>query len=121
MAANILCENEENTVLAGLFEELTAILQDSDDEQERKKIRDGLQKLTNTTSYLVLGENGVGKTSLLRMLFADILIPQDYPGSDICEYRWGEESAETPVIDGFRKNSSHPTKSKGYPLLTQED
>ena len=117
MATNILCENEESTILSGLFEELSAILQDSDDQYEKEKIQDGLQKLTDTTAYLVLGEDGVGKTSVLRMLFQDVLALPDYLTGDICEYRWGAQTFETPVSGGFQKKFVPSDKMKGISII----
>lgn len=117
MENNILCEKKEQTVLSNLFEGLSAVLQDCDDADEKEKIKKALQSMTDTTTYIVLGEAQTGKTSLLRILFQDILeISEDSTG-DICEYRWGEQQFTTPLTDGFQKKFLTSENMKGLSII----
>jgi len=117
MERNILCERKEQTVLSGLFEDMSVLIQDSDDTVEKEIIKKALQGLTDTITYIVLGEEGTGKTSLLRILFQDIFeVEEDMPG-DICEYRWGEQEFTTPLIDGFQKKFLSSENMKGLTII----
>lgn len=117
MEANILCERKEQTTLSTLFENLAVLLQDSDDTEEKEKIKKAIQGMTDTTTYMVLGEDRVGKTSLLRILFQDIFdVTEDMLGN-ICEYRWGEQEFTTPVKDGFQKRFLPYENMKGLSII----
>ena len=89
METNILSERAEQTALSNLFEGLSTLLQDSDDVGEKEKIKKALQGMTDTTTYMVLGETETGKSSLLQALFHDIFEVTGDMAGDICEYRWG--------------------------------
>lgn len=52
MENNILCQREEQTVLTGFFEDLMALIQDSDDSKEKERLKKTLQSMTDTTSYI---------------------------------------------------------------------
>lgn len=81
METNTLCERESRAILAEFYEELMVLIQDSDAVQEKEYIKEALKNMTTNTSYLALGEEGVGKTSLLSALFQDIVeIPLDMAG-----------------------------------------
>lgn len=117
MEANILCEREEQTVLSNLFEGMSALLQDSDDTDEKEKIKQALQGMTDTTTYMVLGEDKTGKTNLLRILFQDILEVTEDMAGEICEYRWGEQEFTTPLTDGFQKKFITSENMKGLSII----
>ncbi len=117
MAENILCERKEQTVLSNLFEGLSTLLQDSDDTEEKERIKKALQNMTNTTSYMVLGEKETGKTSLLRFLFQDIFETSEDMTGDICEYRWGEQEFTTPLADGFQKKFLASENMRGLSII----
>lgn len=117
MEANILCEREEQTVLSNLFEGMSALLQDSDDIDEKEKIKQALQGMTDTTTYMVLGEDKTGKTNLLRILFQDILEVTEDMAGEICEYRWGEQEFTTPLTDGFQKKFITSENMKGLSII----
>ncbi len=117
MAENILCERKEQTVLSNLFEGLSTLLQDSDDTEEKERIKKALQSMTNTTSYMVLGEKETGKTSLLRFLFQDIFETSEDMTGDICEYRWGEQEFTTPLADGFQKKFLASENMRGLSII----
>ena len=114
---NILCEKKEQTALSTLFENLAVLLQDSDDAEEKEKIKKAIQSMTDTTTYMVLGEDAVGKTSLLRILFQDIFDVTEDMSGNICEYRWGEQECTTPVIDGFQKKFLPYENMKGLSII----
>lgn len=117
MKANILCEREEQTILSNLFEGMSTLLQDSDEVDEKEKIKQALQNMTNTTSYIILGEEKTGKTSLLRFLFQNIFeVTEDMVG-EVCEYRWGEQEFTTPLIDGFQKKFVTSENMKGLSII----
>lgn len=103
MERNVLCERGEYAALTEYLEELSELLKDSDDKEMKERIQSGLKQMAEPVSYLVLGEEGVGKTSLLRMIFKDIMDIKDDMAGDICEYRWGEKDFEMPVKDGVQK------------------
>lgn len=117
MESNILCEREGQTALSGFFEELSVLLQDSDDQEEKERIKDGLRKMTNTTDYLVIGEEGSGKTSLLQAIFSDIFSAGKTMDGDICEYKWGEMELETPVANGMQKKFISSDSMKGISVI----
>ncbi len=117
MEGNILCERKEQTVLSGLFEDMSVLIQDSDDTVEKEIIKKALQGLTDTTTYIVLGEEGTGKTSLLHILFQDIFEVKEDMLGDICEYRWGEQEFTTPLIDGFQKKFLSSENMKGLTII----
>lgn len=100
---NVLCQKEEQNSINELFEKISALLQDSDDNDEKERIKKVIRSLGDTISYVVMGDSGVGKTSLLRGVFQGIY---DFPTekeSDICIYRYGEEEYETVLPNGAHK------------------
>lgn len=117
MEANILCERNEYEVLTGFFEELSVLLKDSDDAEEKERIQAGLGKLRDTSSYMIVGEEDTGKTSLLRMIFEDIFTADDDMAGDICEYRWGEQDFQTPVMDGVQKKFMPSDNMRGITIV----
>lgn len=117
MSVNILCEREEQTALSNLFEDMSVLLQDSDDAEEKERIKKALQGMTNTTAYMVLGEAETGKTSLLHILFQDIFEAGEDMDGDVCEYRWGEQVFTTPLSDGFQKKFLTAENMKGLSII----
>ena len=117
MKTNVLCEREGQTVLSNLFEELSVLLQDSDDKEEKDRVQDSLKRMNDTATYMLLGEEGVGKTSLLHMIFQEILPEQDDMASDLCEYRWGETDYESPVTEGIQKKFISSDNMRGISII----
>ncbi len=115
--ANILCEKRENIVLTDLFENLNALLQDSDAGEEKERIKNSLRKMTDNTTYIILGNEGVGKTSLLRAIFQNIATFPDDLNGDLCEYRWGEQEALTSAADGMYKQFLTSENMKGISVI----
>lgn len=116
METNILSERAEQTALSNLFEGLSTLLQDSDDVGEKEKIKKALQGMTDTTTYMVLGETETGKSSLLQALFHDIFEVTGDMAGDICEYRWGEQEFITPLSNGFQKKFIASENMKGLSI-----
>lgn len=116
METNVLCERKEQVALSDLFERINVLLQDCDDIEEKEKMKKALQKMNETTSYMILGEVGVGKTSILKSLFQDIFEPDENILGDICEYRWGEQEFLTPVSDGIQKRFLTNENIKGLSI-----
>lgn len=117
METNVLCEREEQRVLSELYEELSFLLQDSDDKAEKDRVRDNLKKMNDTSAYMVLGEEGVGKTSLLHLVFHDILPAQCDMSGSVCEYRWGETDYELPVTDGICRKFIPSDNMRGISII----
>lgn len=115
--ANILCEKKENIVLTDLFENLNALLQDSDAGEEKERIKSSLRKMTDNTTYIVLGNEGVGKTSLLQAIFQNIAAFPNELNGNLCEYRWGEQEVLTPVVDGMYKQFVTSENMKGISVI----
>lgn len=114
---NILCEKRENIVLTDLFENFKILLQDSDAGEEKERIKNSLRKMTDNTTYIVLGNEGVGKTSLLRVVFQDMASFPDHLDGDLCEYRWGEQEMLTPIVDGMCKQFVTSENMKGISVI----
>lgn len=117
MEANILSERTEQTTLSNLFEGLSTLLQDSDDTAEKEKIKRALQGMTDTTTYMVLGETGTGKSSLLGALFQGVFEATENMAGDVCEYRWGEQEFITPLSNGFQKKFLTSENMKGLSVI----
>lgn len=117
MEANILSERTEQTTLSNLFEGLSTLLQDSDDTAEKEKIKRALQGMTDTTTYMVLGETGTGKSSLLGALFQGVFEATEDMAGDVCEYRWGEQEFITPLSNGFQKKFLTSENMKGLSVI----
>lgn len=98
-----MCLKKEQSVLTDFYEEISILLQDSDAIEAKKQIKMALKSMSSTTTYMILGNEGVGKTSLLKYMFQGITDISDNMTASICEYRYGEESAELPAIDSFEK------------------
>lgn len=114
---NILCEKREHVVLTDLFENFKTLLQDSDAEEEKECIKNSLRKMTDNTTYLILGNEGVGKTTLLRAVFQNMVSFQDCLDGDLCEYRWGEQEMLTPIVDGMCKHFVTSENMKGISVI----
>lgn len=114
---NILCEKKENIALTDLFQNFKTLLQDSDVEEEKERIKASLRKMTDNTTYIILGNEGVGKTSLLRAVFQNILSFSDCREGDLCEYRWGEQEVRTPLSEGMCKQFVTSENMKGISVI----
>lgn len=114
---NILCERKEQIILNHIFEDFKALLQDSDAAEEKEQVKNSLKRMSETTAYLVLGDEGVGKTSLLNAIFQDMASFSDnFPG-EMCEYHWGEQELLTPVSDGMQKKFVTAENMRGISIV----
>lgn len=116
-SVNILCEKKEQIILNDLFENLKDLLQDSDAVEEKEKVKNSLKRMADTTSYLILGEEGVGKTSLLNTMFREMMsFSNDFSG-EMCEYRWGEQELTTPVVNCMQKKFVTSENIRGISII----
>lgn len=115
--ANILCEKREQIILNDLFEDFKILLQDSDAAEEKEKVKNSLKKMADNTTYLILGEEGAGKTSLLNALFQEMTSFADDFAGEICEYRWGEQELTTPPVDGIQKKFVTMENMRGLSIV----
>ena len=92
MQKNVLCERDERVALTTLFEDFSVILQDCDDNNVKARIKNALQEMNDTTMYMVIGEEKVGKTSLINAVFENVFKASGEMIGDICEYRWGNRN-----------------------------
>lgn len=114
---NILCERKEQIILNHIFEDFKVLLQDSDAAEEKEQVKNSLKRMSETTAYLVLGDEGVGKTSLLNAIFQDMASFSDnFPG-EMCEYHWGEQELLTPVSDGMQKKFVTTENMRGISII----
>lgn len=114
---NILCEKKEQIMLNDLFEDLRILLQDSDAVEEKEKVKKSFKKMADNTVYLILGEEGAGKTSLLNALFQEMTSFSDDFSGEICEYRWGEQELTTPPVDGVQKKFVTMENMRGISIV----
>ena len=114
---NILCEKNEHIILNQAFEEFRILLQDSDAAEEKEMVKKSLKRMTDTTTYLVLGDEGVGKTTLLNAVFQDMTLFSDSIAGEMCEYRWGEQEVLTPVSDGKQKKFVTTDNMRGISIV----
>lgn len=117
MVDNILCDKKEQIILNNVFEDFKVLLQDSDAAEEKEKVKNSLKRMADTTTYLVLGDEGVGKTSLLNALFQDMVSFSDGFSGELCEYRWGEQEFLTPVSDGMQKKFVAAENMRGISIV----
>lgn len=103
MDSNILCQNEEQRVITDFFESVSRVIRECDDCEEKEKIKEILHSMNETVSYIFLGEQGVGKTTLLKALFSQILDIQEEIQGDVCEYRYGEQNITAFSAEGYQK------------------
>ena len=114
---NILCEKKEQIVLNNFFEDFKALLQDSDAVEEKEKVKNSLKKMTDATTYIILGNACVGKTSLLNAVFQGMVSFSDSLQGEMCEYRWGEQELTTPLLNGVQKKFITSDNMRGISII----
>ena len=117
MEYNILCQKEEQIAITDFFEEVSKVLKECDDCKEKETIKEILRSMNETVSYIVLGEEAVGKTTLLKVLFQNILDIQGEMQGDICEFRYGEQAYITPSANGYQKRFVPSENLKGISII----
>lgn len=114
---NILCEKKEQLALNTFFEDIKNLLQDSDALEEKEKVKNSLRKLSDTTTYIILGNKQSGKTSLLNAVFQEMTSFSDDFQGEMCEYRWGEQEVLTPLKDGMQKKFVTSENMRGISVI----
>lgn len=95
-AKQMLLGSQDKQALTGLLENINMMLKDTDALEEKKFVKDFLQKISGFLQIAVIGSSGAGKSSLLNEMFGGILYAQDQGKTTvgIHEYRYGAEDAE---------------------------
>lgn len=114
---NILCEKREQLALNTLFDDIRNLLQDSDALEEKEKVKNSLRRMSDITTYIVLGNEQSGKTSLLNAIFQDMTSFSDDFQGGMCEYRWGEQEAVTPLKEGMQKKFITSENMRGISVI----
>lgn len=117
MEQNILCQKNEQIALTDFFENVSKIIKECDDCEEKEKIKEILRSMSETVSYIFLGEEAVGKTTLLKEVFQNILDIQEQMQGDICEYRYGEQDFTAPLVDGYQKRFVASENMQGISVI----
>lgn len=122
MESNILSQKNEQVAVSVFYEGISNVLKQCDDCEEKEKIKEILHHMNDTVSYVVLGEEGVGKTTLLRALFQNILDSdksnfRTEMEADICEYRYGEQEFTTQPVNGYQKKFIVSENLKGISII----
>ena len=116
-ATNILCEKKEQLEINTLFEDVKKLLQDSDAAEEKEKVKNSLKKMSDTTTYIILGNEKSGKTNLLNAIFQDMTSFLDDFQGKMCEYRWGEQEVLSPLKDGVQKKFVTSENMRGISVI----
>lgn len=117
MENNVLCQREEQLAVTGFFEEVSLILKECDSGEEKEKIKEIIHSMNDTISYICLGEESVGKTTLLRALFQGVLDIKEEMLADICEYRYGEQEFATQPRNGYQKRFVTEENIRGISVI----
>lgn len=117
MGQNIVECGDKQLIVEDFFERVSILLKDCDDSEEKEKIKEILRNLNNTISYIIVGENAVGKTTLLKELFRDTIQIDEEMAADICEYRYGEQNFTAPPSNGFQKKFFASEKLRGISII----
>lgn len=94
---NLPFQYTEKGIMSELLENVNEILKDSDAAEEKKIVKEFLQKVSKVFQFSVLGDSAVGKTTLLQYVFGEELIGDILPTTGIIDYRYGEENGEFEV------------------------
>lgn len=94
----------ELQAMGGLLESINALIKDSDAKEEKEAVKKFLREATDTLRFVIVGDAGVGKTSLLAGLFGNMVMEGACsPTVGVTEFRYGEERAEIELGDGGRR------------------
>lgn len=94
---NLPFQYTEKGIMSELLENVNEVLKDSDAAEEKKLVKEFLQKASKVFQFAVLGDSEVGKTTLLKYIFGEELIGDIVPTTGIIDYRYGEENGEFQV------------------------
>lgn len=102
---NLPFQMKDKNVLNELLENLNVVLKDSDAVAEKEIVKQFLREISDVITIAILGNKGVGKTSLLNAIFNEDL-GSSSSTQEICEYRYGAKDnafqLDTKVIRYFK-------------------
>lgn len=108
---------EDKGMMQELLENVNAVLKDSDAAEEKKIVKEFLQKASKVFGFVVLGDSAVGKTTLLRQLFGKELIEDIIPTTEIIDYRFGEEAEKYQVNEAVTRIFKPLESIKGISIV----
>lgn len=108
---------EDKGMMQELLENVNAVLKDSDAAEEKKIVKEFLQKASKVFGFVVLGDSAVGKTTLLRQLFGEELIEDIIPTTEIIDYRFGEEAGKYQVNEAVTRIFKPLESIKGISIV----
>lgn len=108
---------EDKGMMQELLENVNAVLKDSDAAEEKKIVKEFLQKASKVFGFVVLGDSAVGKTTLLRQLFGKELIEDIIPTTEIIDYRFGEEAGKYQVNEAVTRIFKPLESIKGISIV----
>lgn len=119
---NLSFQYAEIQAYGGFLESMNSLLKDSDAAEEKELIRNFLRKTADTFSFVVIGDSGVGKTSLLEKLFGGAVV---YGGAvaptvGIREFRYGEADAEFRLDEEHLRIFSSSDVLKGISVIDMQ-
>ena len=117
MEQNILCQRDDQVALTDLFEGVSRLLKDCDDSKEKERLKEIIHSMNDTVSYVFLGEEAVGKTSLMKKVFQNVVDVDWQMSADVCEYRYGEQAFASQPISGYQKRFVPSENLKGISLV----
>lgn len=86
---------KDKQVMEELLKNVSSMIKDSDASEEKEVVRSFLQKVSETITFVAVGNSNVGKSSFLNRLFQFALYEKENEKStrNIIEYRYGASEA----------------------------
>ena len=100
-----------------ITERMNRILGDSDAFEEKEIIKKYLREISDNFQFMVIGEAGTGKTSLLKALFGSAPFLSHTQRDEIIDYRYGDEYAEFQITGFCRRIFNHIDILKGISII----
>ena len=100
-----------------ITEKMNSILQDSDAGEEKEIIKKYLKEISANFQFMIIGESGVGKTSLLKTLFGEAVFLSHTQRDEIIDYRYGDEYAEFQITGFCRRIFNRIDILKGISII----
>lgn len=98
----VLCMKEQKAVQE-LLELVKELIKDSDAAAEKEMVQNFLQKVSESVTFVVAGDSGVGKTSLLHAIFQEALPGAERTTQGIEEMRYGVQDMMLQVEPGYKR------------------
>lgn len=110
---------EDKQVTQNLLEEVSLVIKDSDAVAEKEMVKKFLQRVSDTISFVAIGDSKCGKTSFLDALFQEkILYGQDAVSTvGIHEIRRGAESITFQVDRNYIKSFYTDEQLEGLAVI----